>query len=311
MLVVIWIIWIIWAVIYLRKESSKRKTRVSPRPSVSSSVPTLRDTNPYRPSTSSQTPPRVSPQPPSTSTSSVPPARDPNPFRPSTFSQTPPRVSPQPPPATSVPRARDLNIFRPSTFTRTSTRPAITFTEIDASAGSPIDLDIKGLVDALTGAPLTLSLGLFQCQRCQVFYQLQSFDVIKSENGGRCVSCQQTKIINVSRRREQRGRNVDVSIITLENYRQYVGRVITFEGHVYNVKTSKRGTDFAVMFENRSWAKGFKMVVLRNCVVRVGGTAYLKSLAGHRVRVRGLLVNHALFGYQIIVSDRAMILGVQ
>lgn len=185
------------------------------------------------------------------------------------------------------------------------------FREINGIAGSTIDLDIKDLVDALTGATLTLALGLYQCQRCKVFYQFHSVEVINSENGGRCVSCQHAEIVNVAGRREQRGQNADVSAISLENYRQYVGHVITFEGTVYNVLTSRRGIDYAVMFENRSWTHGFKMVCFRGDVMKIGGPDYLFSLIGHQVRVRGLLIQHETYGYQIIVSDRAMILGVQ
>jgi len=185
------------------------------------------------------------------------------------------------------------------------------FREIDGRTGSPTDLDIKDLVDALTGAPLQRSLGLYQCQRCKVFYQPHSVEVIQSENGGRCVSCQHAEIINVAGRREQRGRNADVSVITLENYRQYVGHVITFEGNVHTVLISRRGVDYAVMFENRSWVNGFKMVCFRGDVEKIGGPGYLFGLIGHQVLVRGLLIRHETFGYEIIVSDRAMILSVQ
>lgn len=234
--------------------------------------------------------------------------RDPNLYRPST------PTSRRPPDTSSVRTKREPNIYRPSTSTRKQTRPAIKFKENDSGAGSLTDLDIKDLVDALTGAPLTLSLGLYQCQhpRCRVFYQLHSVEVIKSENGGRCVSCQHAgKIVNVSGRREQRGRNADVSAITLENYRQYVGQVITFQGNVYTVYNSSSGKDYAVMFENKRWTQGFKMVCFRGDVEKIGGPRYLYSLVGYQVRVRGLLIQHEVFGYEIIVSDRAMILGVQ
>ncbi len=267
---------IIWAVIalinYLIQKSSSRTTSSSQRPPDTSSVRTPRDPSVYRPST---------------------PA-----------SQRPPYTS-------SVRTKRDPNIYHPFTSTPSPTRRAIEFRQNDVIAGSPTDLDIKDLVDALTGAPLQRSLGLYQCQRCKVFYQPHSVEVIQSENGGRCVSCQHAEIVNVAGRREQRGRNADVSAITLENYRQYVGHVITFEGNVHTVLTSSRGTDYAVMFENKSWTRGFKMVVFRGGVENVGGPPFLFSLIGHQVRVRGLLIEHKDFGYEIIVSDRAMIIGVQ
>ncbi len=174
-----------------------------------------------------------------------------------------------------------------------------------------MDLDIEDLVDALTGAPLQRSLGLYQCQRCKVFYQPQSVEVIKSENGGQCVSCMHTEVIAVTSSSQQRGRNADVRVITLDNYRQYAGHVITFEGNVHKILTSRRGTDHAVMFENKSWTQGFKMVVFRGNLEGIGGQRYLFGLTGRQVRVRGLLVQHKNFGFEIIVSDRAMILDVQ
>ena len=206
---------------------------------------------------------------------------------------------------------RDPNVFRPSPSARSTARQRIQFKENGVGAGTPSDLDIKDIVDALTGAPLDLASGLYQCKRCRVFYQAHSFEVIQSENGGRCVSCLHAEVVSVTDRRERRGRNADVSVITLDNYRQYVGHVITFEGKVHIVLTSRRGTDYAVMFEDQTWTRGFKMVVFRGDVARIGGAQFVFSLVGHQVRVRGLLIQHKDFGFEIIVSDRAMILSVQ
>ena len=172
-----------------------------------------------------------------------------------------------------------------------------------------VDQEIKDLVDALTGAQLDPQLGLYQCQRCKVFYHANSFEVIRSENQGRCVSCLSTEIVSVTAR--QRGRNADVSVITLQNYRQFVGRVITFEGFVHDVLISRRGVDYAVMFEPKPWVRGFKLVIFRGDVGTVGGSRFLMSLKRKTVRVRGLLVDHPDFGYEIIVSERGMILDVR
>jgi hypothetical protein len=221
----------------------------------------------------------------------------------STRSSHAPRSTPR------VSTKRDPNLYRPSL--QKQIRPPIKFQENYRNTGSLAELEIKDLVDALTGAPLQLSLGLYQCKRCKVFYQPHSVEVIRSENGGRCVACQQAEIVNVTGRSEQRGRNADVSVITLENYRQFEGHIITFEGLVQTVLISRRGIDYAVMFENRSWTRGFKMVFFRGDVEQFGGPKYLFNLIGHRVLVRGLLVCHEKYGYQIIVSDRAMILGVK
>ena len=118
------------------------------------------------------------------------------------LSQRPPQ-SYRPPSTLPVVPKRDTLTYRPSTSIQKSIQPVIEFKNISGSV-IPIDFDIKDLVDALTGAPLTLALDLYQCQRCKVFYQLHSVEVIKSENGGRCVSCQHAEIVNVAGRREQR-----------------------------------------------------------------------------------------------------------
>ncbi len=105
--------------------------------------------------------------------------------------------------------------------------PPATFStgiEFEASGpgGSLTDSDIKDLVDALTGAPLQLNEGLFQCGRCHVFYQDQSVEVIRAENGGRCVSCLQAELFRVMDRRKQHWRRAEVDAVTLYKYRQYL-----------------------------------------------------------------------------------------
>lgn len=222
------------------------------------------------------------------------------PYRPPSSSQTPG-------PSTK----RSPNVYRPVTRTHGPRPPVIRFKDTGGGASSLSDADIKDLVDALTGSPLNLNAGLFQCLRCKVFYQAQSVEVIRAENGGRCVSCLHAELVSVTGRREQRGRNADVNVITLNNYSNFVGHVITFEGRVHKVLTSRRGTDYAVMFENRGWTQGFKMVAFRGAVDQIGGKQFLDSLVNRTVRVRGLLVQHKSFGYEIIISNRAMILSIQ
>ncbi|PSW06751.1 hypothetical protein C9I89_04245 [Photobacterium lipolyticum] len=91
----------------------------------------------------------------------------------------------------------------------------------------------------------------------------------------------------------------------------HIGSVVTFEARVVEVKESRRGNDFAVMFENKSWTKGFKLVFFRDAVRKVGGKPYISSLSGKTVRVRGLVVKHPRFGYEIIVSEKSMILSAR
>jgi hypothetical protein len=64
------------------------------------------------------------------------------------------------------------------------------------------------------------------------------------------------------------------------------------------------------MFENAAWTRGLKLVFFKGSVRAVGGPEYINGLDGRTVRVRGLLINHARFGPEIIISERGMILGV-
>lgn len=172
-------------------------------------------------------------------------------------------------------------------------------------------LDLSGLNDAFTGAALDRSLGLYQCQACKVYYHSESFAILKEANNSQCVACSSTKIIDILGSTDRsRGNNYTPDVVTLNNYKKHVGSVVTFEGYVCKVNESRRGNDFAVMFENESWAKGFKLVFFRGAAVRVGGASYIKSLSNKKIKVRGLLIKHPKFGYEIIISQKSMILSV-
>jgi len=64
------------------------------------------------------------------------------------------------------------------------------------------------------------------------------------------------------------------------------------------------------MFEDKSWKEGFKLVFFKGTLIALGGPAYVRSLRGATITVRGLIVNHQKFGYEIIVNDRGMVLRV-
>ncbi|ROO77079.1 hypothetical protein EDB70_101783 [Vibrio crassostreae] len=222
-------------------------------------------------------------------------------------------------------QAPPVQSYRPTARTSAPTgRPAIKFSTDStgfgsASSGSTngtgreVDVvDLAGLHDAFTGQPLNKNLGLHQCQSCKVFYHAESITVLVEVNSGQCVACQSTQIhaVNVSQKQKS-GRDYTPDVITLNNYRDHVGSVVTFEAKVVEVKESKRGNDFAVMFETKSWTRGFKLVFFRSAVRKVGGKPYISSLSGKTVRVRGLVVNHPKFGYEIIVSEKSMILSAR
>jgi len=177
---------------------------------------------------------------------------------------------------------------------------------------APPENDFTGLHDAFTGAALNPALGLYQCEQCSVYYHFQSFSVLSEENGGGCVACGATSITAVGAGAAERdkGRDFTPDVVTFDNYRSHFERVVTFEGRVRSIKISRRGEDYAVMFENASWCRGFKLVFFRGSVNNAGGPEFIFSLDRRHVRVRGLLVNHPIFGPEIIISERGMILDI-
>ncbi len=169
---------------------------------------------------------------------------------------------------------------------------------------------MDGLRDAFTGAILDPALGLFRCTSCQVYYHRESYEVVRSENAGQCVACSSTAIVQVAGKTAP-GRNFDPDVVTLADFRQHFGRVVTFEAQVRAVRQSRRGTDYAVFFELKPWRSAFKLVFFRRAVGKVGGPQFVESLEGRTVRVRGLLIDHAQYGPEIIISERSMILAVK
>jgi hypothetical protein len=171
--------------------------------------------------------------------------------------------------------------------------------------------DLKDLHDAFTGAPLNPALGLHQCMNCQVYYHSGSVVVLREENAGRCVACGSTRLVARSAQEAGEGRDHDPDVVTLANFRSHFNRVVTFEGVVRELKVSRSGKDYALMFEQASWKKGLKLVFFRRSIANVGGVNFIKSLRGRHVRVRGLLINHPIFGPEIIISERSMILSIR
>lgn len=172
--------------------------------------------------------------------------------------------------------------------------------------------DLKDINDAFTGRRLDLTQAIYECNSCHVFYQAGSLAVLREANSSRCMACGSTQIAEYGRAPAQGpARNYTPDAVTLKNFRQHIGHVITFRGYVHEVKQSRRGTDYAVMFENASWTKGLKMVAFKGGVRKLGGAATLRSYAGKTITVRGLLVQDPTFGPEIIVDDPAMVIRVE
>lgn len=182
----------------------------------------------------------------------------------------------------------------------------------DVNAGSIKEVDFKDIQDAFTGALLDTTKDIYKCAQCKVYYQMLSIQVLREENEGRCVSCRSKEIRLVkSFSAVTRGINFVPTVVTLSNFKNYIGQTITFEGYVPRVNVSRDGRSYAVMFENTAWNNGLKMTVFKGTVRAAGGSKFLKSLQGRNIRLRGLLTSHPTFGYQIVVSEKEMILEVR
>ena len=199
-------------------------------------------------------------------------------------------------------RPRSAEPTRRLTFTpQHATREAV-------AMAAAYDADVR---DAVTGQALQSSRGVFRCVRCQASYHIASVDFVRAENHGRCVACGSPLPKPVSSPLTQRAeRDDEATFATLADYRSNVDQVVIFEGRCVHVLPSSLGPDYAVMFENATWSRGFKMVVPGTVVPQIGGPEFILALAGKRIRVRGLIVKDPTFGYQILTTDRAMILGI-
>ncbi len=202
------------------------------------------------------------------------------------------------------------DVYRPR---KTARSASIKFAPVGVATEN-LDADtLDGLHDAFTGASLNPALGLHQCTNCKVYYHSESVTVLREVNEMRCVACGTASIVvlKVGQASSSTGRDYSPTVVTLGNFRSNFNQVITFEGTVISVKTSRRGSDYAVMFENKSWTRGLKLVFFRGAITKVGGAGFVNGLDGRRVRVRGLLLNDAKFGPEIIVSERGMILDIK
>lgn len=192
--------------------------------------------------------------------------------------------------------------------------PPIVFIDETPTGSTRATIDIEDLLDAVTNEPLDAKRGIHQCPSCKLCYHSYSIEFLRQENQGKCINplCKSTQFVPVTVTNLPRsGVSFDPDAVTINNYRQFNGRMVTFEGYVRRIDASKTGSSFAIMFEDTAWTKGLKAVVLAQYISDVGGHGFLRDLRGHRVRVRGLLKEHPLFGPQILITRRSMILEVK
>jgi hypothetical protein len=173
-------------------------------------------------------------------------------------------------------------------------------------------IDISNLHDAFTGAPIDARRPLWRCDHCKVYYHEDTLAFLRRENLSQCVSCTSNNIRLISNpsSHTSSGRDHHPSIVTIANYKNFLNKVVTFHGTVIKILHSRRGGDYAIMFEDKTWSSGFKLVIFKGSIRKVGGTRFLENLKGKNIKVRGLMKDHPRYGPSIIISERNMILGV-
>ncbi|MFN3603391.1 MAG: hypothetical protein ACK4UJ_01640 [Leptonema sp. (in: bacteria)] len=225
---------------------------------------------------------------------------------------------------------RRIPINKPSRVTKTSSKnKKIIFKDLsdpiqehskDALTNNQRDLEnfremIKDLQDPISGEPIHLEnqKELYRCQTCSVIYLKDSFEFLLQYNHRKCVSCGKTTIVAFYLENQSiQIRRFDPENVTLENYFYFVNQSVKFRGTIVKILESRRG-DYALMFEDKPWIEGFKIVVFYPLMKPKNGLerSFLKSLVGKEVKVRGILQKHEIFGYEILIFKRNMILDIQ
>lgn len=175
---------------------------------------------------------------------------------------------------------------------------------------------IKDLQDPLSGEPLRVELGknLYTCKNCLVIYLQESYEYIVQYNDSKCVSCGH-RAIEVLKYYEKTKINIfsyNPNIVTLNNLKDHVNKSIKFTGTIVKILESKRG-DYALMFEDKPWVEGFKLIVFYPLMKPGRGLEreFLQSLVGKKITVRGILQKHEIYGYEILIFKRSMILDIK
>jgi len=202
-----------------------------------------------------------------------------------------------------------------------SSASTTTFGSPAASASRSVAVTMAGvaiadLLDPVTGVGFTEGEEIWQCGNCSSLYHSESRDFVSEQNANCCVVCKAPNQISRFRFSRQVARPVTTEIarrfrpevITTANVRRNIGRIVVFEGEVVDVQQSRTSETYAVKFQRGRWVDAFKLVIFPQYVHRFsGGSSTITSYQGHRIRVRGLIQKHDVFGLQIIVDREDMI----
>lgn len=200
-------------------------------------------------------------------------------------------------PARSRARARAAQIYR---FTSRAPTTAVQLESID------------GVLDPVTGTEFRRDDEITQCSNCGLLYHSDSRQFILEQNSGRCVGCSQSGTLHTVRAVEAVSVRTTyrADIVTLDNYQDFLGKIVYFEGRVVEVHESAKGTYF-VKFVRGPIPQVFKLVIFSKYVERFSqGGRTIKRYHGRTIRVRGLIQRHEVWGWEILVSKEEAISSV-
>ncbi len=162
--------------------------------------------------------------------------------------------------------------------------------------------------DVLSGNILESGQVFYQCSRCFLFYSAESVKRITNSIKFFCTNCGEEIELDPDNHDFKNGKNYLPPQVDLVNFMRYVRRVVSFEGQVVEIKWSSENDVLVIKFQDASWSDALKIPVFgEKGISDLGGEDFIFSLQGVKIKVRGLLIQHPRFGYEILTHKRSMI----
>ena len=172
--------------------------------------------------------------------------------------------------------------------------------------------------DFVTGAALDPDQGIVRCNECRALYHPDSAALLDVHNGGCCASCgsQALQRLDDAELRRFRGstawprrdRAVVAEVGPGDAYERLVGRMVTVSGTAGPALPTRRTGEFSLLFRDRVLGTECRLTFVGAAVRGLRGRAFVHGLIGSKVKVRALLLRHEVHGFQLLITDPAMVL---
>jgi hypothetical protein len=172
--------------------------------------------------------------------------------------------------------------------------------------------------DFVTGAALDPGQGIVRCNECRALYHPDSAALLDVHNGGCCASCgsQALQRLDDTELRRFRGstawprrdRAVVAEVGPGDAYERLVGRMVTVSGTAGPALPTRRTGEFSLLFRDRVLGTECRLTFVGAAVRGLRGRAFVHGLIGSKVKVRALLLRHEVHGFQLLITDPAMVL---